>query len=112
MACQCDPDEKNRIGGQRVTLSGTFPTALLRTWHASFRCTTLSRDPRLFNATPALVLWPTSACESGLLWRLAMWLALPTSDYYRHSVTLLLSQFRPSPSYRSPSLRPVGTLHV
>lgn len=39
MACQCFSGGKGRISGQRVTLTGTFPTALLRTWHAPFRCT-------------------------------------------------------------------------
>ena len=49
LACKCDSDQKSRISGQRVTVTGTFPTALLRTWHAPFRCTTLSRDQRLFS---------------------------------------------------------------
>ena len=35
--------EKSRVGGQRVTLAGTFPTAPLRTVRATRRCIRLSR---------------------------------------------------------------------
>src|SRR5260370_17522673 len=43
LACQCFSDEKSRVSGQRVTHSGTFPTAPPRTTHARFPCTWLSR---------------------------------------------------------------------
>jgi hypothetical protein len=84
------------------------PTALPRTWHAPFdapcspETNVFSTHLRHWSCSPSR---PTSAFEGGLLWRFAAWLALPTSDYYRHSVTVPLSRFRPSPSYRSPSLR-------
>jgi hypothetical protein len=43
LACRCLSDEKGRVSGQRVTHSGTFPTAPPRTTHTRFPCTWLSR---------------------------------------------------------------------
>ncbi len=113
------PPPKNRtcgrVGRQRVTLAGTFPTAPPRTGRDSFDVIRLSSDspphlPTRYRpkTVSAIDIPPTSPSGlSGHLFPFAMWPALPTSDYYGNSVAIGLASRRRS---RVPSTSNVSSV--
>ena len=92
-----------RVGGQRVTLAGTFPTASLRTDRDRFRVNQTLQLTSSHSVQVFVHLAPFPFQLPARLFPFALWTALPSSpvgrdshDYYGNSVALGLAPRRRS----------------